>query len=532
MGGYGLLTEEQISTIEAIVCVVESGRTDKYDAIATMKGDTGGLSFGRHQASLGSGNLYKLVKAYCDAPGAAWADELQPYLKKLADKNVALNTDTEIKKLLRSAGADPVMTDVQDKFFFDAFMLPALKRWESFGFETALSAATIYDSYIHGNFDLIAKRVAIEPKKDTERSWVKDYLEKRYIWLSTHSNTLLHATAIRIEALQALAEAGNWDLSLPFDLKRPSSHYPMTVYDLPARCFVQDGVPIVQRYRDPKKFPIVYSRKKSGAAPGNQRDIFIQRGLIAAGFMQPGTADGDFGTGTEVAIKKFQKQMKLKDNGGIGPDEYVKLCEAIEVGGLAPDPNRADAGLKPAPSVDDKRVTIGGTVVAAGGAAATAAGSVAMGGAAADSAAADAKADAKTNADGPSSTTAATKTPAPLEQPETAPTATTPAASADPAPAAPMQTDQAQPGATTPAAPAAPSQTTAGDTATKKELPAPPAPPSKGKLCARTETFTEVPFTNCKLSRSDTLTIGAAGLFIVAVGLFIFGRRIFDRSNT
>jgi len=82
VGGYGLLTEEQISTIEAIVCVVKSGRTDKYDAIATMKGDTGGLSFGRHQASLGSGNLYKLVKAYCDAPGAAWADELQPYLQE------------------------------------------------------------------------------------------------------------------------------------------------------------------------------------------------------------------------------------------------------------------------------------------------------------------------------------------------------------------------------------------------------------------------------------------------------------------
>jgi len=365
------------------------------------------------------------------------------------------------------------MTDVQDKIFFDAFMLPALKRWESFGFETALSAATIYDSYIHGNFDLIAKRVAIEPKKDTERSWVKDYLEKRYIWLSTHSNTLLHATAIRIEALQALAEAGNWDLSLPFDLKRPSSHYPMTVYDLPARCFVQDGVPIVQRYRDPKKFPIVYSRKKSGAAPGNQRDIFIQRGLIAAGFMQPGTADGDFGTGTEVAIKKFQKQMKLKDNGGIGPDEYVKLCEAIEVGGLAPDPNRADAGLKPAPSVDDKRVTIGGTVVAAGGAAATAAGSVAMGGAAGRQRGGGCEGRRQNQCRRPvfddrrhqdACTSRAARDCADRDDASRI--------GGSGSQAAPMQTDQAQPGATTPAAPAAPSQTTAGDTATKKELPA------------------------------------------------------------
>jgi len=461
VGGFGNLTDRQISTIEAIVCVVESGRTDKYDAIATMKGDTGGLSYGRHQASLGSGNLHKLVKSYCEARGAAWADELNPFLQKLEEKNVALNTDSEIKKLLRSAAYDPVMVDVQDRFFFDEFMAPALKRWQGLRFQTALSAAVIYDSFIHGNFELIAKRVTVEASPENEKAWVKDYLAKRHMWLSTHSNTLLHATAIRIEALQALAENGNWDLKLPFELKRPSSHYPMTAYDLPGRLYKENDKVIAQRCT-PEEFGTIRLRKKSGAVPGNQRDIFIQRALVTAGFLEPGTADGNFGAGTETAIKAFQKKCKLKETGAVGPTDYVKLCEAIDAGGLLGEAEkRPDAGLKPAPEGKGKIVSAGGAGVATAGAVGAGAGAVAMGSGAGE----DIPAGQQT------------------------------------------QGQQASPTPSVDEAEAA----------------------AKGPLCQRTEHFIELP--GCTLSKVDTYTVGAIGLFIVAVGLIVVGRRVFDSSN-
>lgn len=470
--GYNL-TDRQIATIEAIVCVVESGRTDKYNAIANIKGDTGGLSYGRHQASLTSGNLFTLVNRYCEAKGSAFGEQLKPFLPNLQAKNIALNDDPNIKKFLRSAGYDPVMVDVQDKFFFDTFMVPALEKWQSYGFKNALSAAVIYDSFIHGNFELIAKRATAtvgEPSTENEKRWIKDYLEKRYIWLTTHPNQLLHNTAIRIEALQGLVAQNNWELKLPFNLKRPSSVYPMTAYDLPGRLFRTDGAIKAMRCTA-EEFGTAAPRAKSGVAPFNARDRWVQESLVAAGLMTDASPDGDYGPGTESAVKAFQKRCKLPQTGSVGPKDFVALCEAVDAGSELNHPadTRPDSGLKPAPESKDKSTRIGGAGVATGGAVAAGAGAAAMGGAAENS-----------SNDKPADTSTA-------------------------------------------------AQTTAGGAITTPAAPA--LPKDNGKLCMRTDAMVEVPVINCKLSKVDTYTVGAVGLFVVAIGLVVLGRRVFDTTH-
>jgi chitosanase len=507
-GGFNL-TDRQKATIEAIVCVVESGRTDKYNAIATIQGDTGGLSYGRHQASLNSGNLFKLVSGYCKAPGAALGEELSGYLQRLETKNQALNDDPQIKSLLRRAGLDPVMTDVQDEFFYNAFMVPALERWQSYGFVTALSAAVIYDSYIHGSFDLIAKRAtasAGEPTAENEKKWIKAYLDQRLNWLKTHSNKILNNTAIRIEALLELYEAKNWDLHLPFNLKRPSTFYPMTAYDLPGRLFAENGKVKVARCTA-KEFGIAQARSKSKAAPGNQRDMFVQRCLIQMGYLADGSADGDFGAGTEAAIKQFQKKAGLSQSGVIGESDFAKFCEAAESGIDLNHPSSAkqDAGLKPVPDGKDKAGRIGGAGAATVGAGAAGAGAVAMGAGASDDEGA-----ATTATDATATATAGAVTPA---DPATtgAPVSTT-GQTTDPITGQPVGTP--------------------ATTGTAAPVPVPvPLPQAKdpGKFCARTEVMFE-PF-GCKLSKVDVFTTGAVGAFVIAVALIVLGRRMFDTSN-
>jgi chitosanase len=69
-----MLSDLQKAAAQAIVNVFETGKTlGDYARVTLLSGDPGHLTYGRSQTTLGSGNLYLLIKAYCDMPGAAWA---------------------------------------------------------------------------------------------------------------------------------------------------------------------------------------------------------------------------------------------------------------------------------------------------------------------------------------------------------------------------------------------------------------------------------------------------------------------------
>src|SRR5688572_2451411 len=120
------MTDLQKKTAKAIVNIFETGRLrGRYEAVVVLKGDSGHLSYGRSQATLGSGSLYVLLKDYCEAPGAKFSQALLPFVPRFRDKDFTLDHDRSVRELLEDAGHDPVMQQTQDGFFDRSYWQPA-----------------------------------------------------------------------------------------------------------------------------------------------------------------------------------------------------------------------------------------------------------------------------------------------------------------------------------------------------------------------------------------------------------------------
>jgi chitosanase len=199
------LTVTQDRTLEAIVNLFETGRVlGDYGQVTVIAGDTGHLTFGRSQTTLGSGNLHKLLERYCNNGGARFSQRLSAFVPKVAARDTALDTDARLHNLLRATADDPVMRDVQDQFFTDVYFRPAMKAAEREGIALPLGRAVVYDSVVHGSWARIRDRVEGTPASRGEKAWVTDYVATRRRWLETHSRRDLRATVYRMDALQRL----------------------------------------------------------------------------------------------------------------------------------------------------------------------------------------------------------------------------------------------------------------------------------------------------------------------------------------
>ncbi len=174
----------QTATAVAIVNVFETGSArGQYGGIAIMKGDNGHLSYGRSQASLGSGTLFDLLTDYCSQPNATCAAELLPFLPRFQQRDVSLDTDDAVRKLLKRASDDIVMRQTQDRFFSNRFLTPALQAAQRLGITQPLGQAVVYDSHIQGGWGRLQPKVgAISAARD-EQSWIKTYIDVRRKWL-------------------------------------------------------------------------------------------------------------------------------------------------------------------------------------------------------------------------------------------------------------------------------------------------------------------------------------------------------------
>jgi len=227
-----MLTEIQKHSIQAIVNVFETGTPiGNYGAVTFRKDDVGCLTFGRSQATLAAGGLALLIREYCAVPGAALAAELRAYQPRLDARDRSLDTDARFVSLLRNAGADSVMRQVEDRFFDLEYWHPAVRAAESLAIQSALGAAVVYDSFIHGawarlrdaTFARVGSPALARPPSAPERAgsptgeraWIREYLALRRDWLANHPNPLLHRAVYRMDAFLALADAANWDLALP-----------------------------------------------------------------------------------------------------------------------------------------------------------------------------------------------------------------------------------------------------------------------------------------------------------------------------
>lgn len=306
------ITRTQEQAAKAIVNLFETGEVlGHYGAVTLLPGDSGHLTYGRSQTTLGSGNLHKLVQRYCGTEGARFGDRLRDWLPRLADKDTALDQDSRLKNVLRACADDPVMRDVQDRFFDEFYWAPALRAASRLGVRLPLSVCVIYDSFVHGSWTRMRDATEASGRfADTgEKAWIRRYVETRRQWLGTHSNELLQKTVYRMDTFQALMQQELWGLPLPL-VVRGREISTVTLAGLPPGCY-------------------------DGPQPGT-RSIAVQspllRGLdvrlVQLALSDLGgdvVADGVFGNASQRRIAEYQRREKLPETGVASPELIARL---------------------------------------------------------------------------------------------------------------------------------------------------------------------------------------------------------------
>ena len=313
------MNELQKKTCLAIVNIFESGSIKgNYGSVTVMKGDSGHLTYGRSQTTLGSGNLYPLLKGYCDAPDAVHASDLHPYLDRVAAKDYTLDSDATLKSILREAGQDPAMKREQDDFFERAFYKPAMAAAQTTGLQQPLSHAVVYDSHIQGGWSHLSTQVngAIGRVGNghSEQQWIARYVEMRNAFLAA-GKPPLPTTTYRMQAFQLLMEQGNWLLTLPLKVHGVSITEASFAGE-PAQTVVRVAVPEPELNSLPVLTPKLPYPKGSPV-------LLLQKKLNAVGLTN--SEDQVYGPFTQVLVKQLQQRKGLKADAVVGPQTWALL---------------------------------------------------------------------------------------------------------------------------------------------------------------------------------------------------------------
>jgi chitosanase len=217
MPAQQLITPIVKKKIQDTVSVFEtSSLKPRYDIIALLRDGPKGIkqvTYGKHQTTE-FGNLKALLEKYSRALGR-YSKDFIPYLSKIGKEPLADNRP--FLTLLKYAGTDQVMHDVQDSFFDQYYWNPALKFFLSNGFKTPLALLVIYDSFIHSGGVPPWLRDDFKEKTPgkggNEMEWVRQYLLARDLWLEHHPNKILNNTDYRTDCMLEEVQQGNWDLT-------------------------------------------------------------------------------------------------------------------------------------------------------------------------------------------------------------------------------------------------------------------------------------------------------------------------------
>jgi chitosanase len=324
----------QKAAAQAIVNIFETGSVrGSYGDVTLLPGDSGQLTYGRSQTTLASGNLFLLIQAYCARSDGQFSAAMKQYLPSLEACDRSLNYDAVFRSLLREAGDDPVMQEVQDNFFDRIYWEPALRSARVLGVVSALGTAIVYDSSVHGSWahvrDLTRKRFG-ELFDIGEDEWLQHYVDTRREWLAENANQLLHRTVYRMDAFKHIIEAGNWNLTLP-----------LSVRGLAITPDSLDASVLVSVSADPAPRRVLRLRK----TPMTGADvIWLQHRLTTAGFKT--TASGAFDSNTDASVRAFQKDRRMTPDGVVGPATRTAL-EDIPVTAQA----KSGAAIEPMPPV-------------------------------------------------------------------------------------------------------------------------------------------------------------------------------------
>ncbi len=308
------LTDLQKATAQAIVNIFETGRLQgEYGQVTMIAGDSGHLTYGRSQTTLASGNLYLLIKAYCETQGAFLGSGLSAYLPRLEGCDLSLDADAHLRALLRQAGSDPVMHSVQDGFFDRVYWQPAMVSADYIHAATALGSAIVYDSRIHGSWHAMRDKTNArigELNRCGEKKWFAEYVATRRDWLENNANPVLRKCAYRMEAFGQLIGADSWELPLPLVVRGIRITAEALGVAAPIRASAAEAREVILKLTTPNM--------------QGENVRLLQVALAQQGFSLQ--ADGMFGTATDLAVREFQRRKHLSADGIVGPATWAQLA--------------------------------------------------------------------------------------------------------------------------------------------------------------------------------------------------------------
>ena len=314
-----MINKQQKQTAQAIVNIFETDSVlGNYSTVTVLEGDSGHLTFGRSQTTLGSGNLFILIERYCQTAGARYSQHLQKYLAPLENRDIRLDDDSYLHNLLRATADDPIMLKVQDEFFEEVYWQLALRRANNQNITTALGIAIVYDSTIHGSWDYMRHRTNREQGDIEglgEENWLKAYIDTRLDWLANHRKWILRQTIYRMHTFIDMIAESFWDLPLPMVIR----DHEISEHSLNA---------------SPKGSytgPQAGSRSLMLSSP-LLRGLDVremQLALSAKGYDLK--ADGWFGRGTERHLIQCQTDLGQTNNGQLNADNVIAFIQSLTI---------------------------------------------------------------------------------------------------------------------------------------------------------------------------------------------------------
>lgn len=205
--------------IREIIAYFETSSISGYDKVSLYKDGKDGqfqVTYGLFQTTQDSW-LPQLLTTYCRAKGE-YSEKLKAFVpfsnKKLSENEYFLT-------LLRLAGNDPVMQQVQNSLFEKRYFAPAFHWAETYGFKSPLSYLVIADSFVHsGKIRQDIRNMFPEsPPSEggSEKLWIKQYCESRRKWLLSRKLKDLHRTIYRPDCFLDCINNNNWDLTKPIN---------------------------------------------------------------------------------------------------------------------------------------------------------------------------------------------------------------------------------------------------------------------------------------------------------------------------
>jgi chitosanase len=219
--------------IGQLVSVFENGTPEiQYGYIENLD-DGRGYTAGRAGFCSACGDMLTVVRRYTEqVPDNVLTDYL-PALTTLgsgaSDSNDGLDG---IDGAWRRAAEDPVFRAVQDDVAEELYVRPAQDRATANGVTSRLGLAVLVDTAVqHGTVEGPDSMRALVERTDAamggspasgidEADWLRDFLEQRRDTLedpsSASTGDVWEASIGRVDALEALLDAGNLDLVTPF----------------------------------------------------------------------------------------------------------------------------------------------------------------------------------------------------------------------------------------------------------------------------------------------------------------------------